>query len=104
MPQPLAQLMREIEEHVERPYSITDLCARTHVSRSRIFQLFEQYVGQSPISYIMSRRIKKAQNLLEYSDKTVTEIAYELGFSSSQHFATAFKRHSGVSPRQFRLA
>jgi AraC family transcriptional regulator len=41
---------------------------------------------------------------MEYSDKTVTEIAYELGFSSSQHFATAFKRHSGVSPRQFRLA
>jgi len=102
MPEPFARLLGAIEAQLERPYTIQELCDFAHVSRSRIFQLFDQFVGQSPISYIMSQRIKKAQQLLEYSDKKVTDIAFELGFSSSQHFATAFKRHTGVSPREFR--
>ncbi|MCA9999274.1 MAG: AraC family transcriptional regulator [Anaerolineales bacterium] len=84
------------------PLTIDDLCQQASLSRSRIFQLFEQHVGQSPISYINSRRIEKAKQMLRTSGKIVTDIGLELGYSSSQHFATAFKRITGLTPSDYR--
>ncbi|MCB0034122.1 MAG: helix-turn-helix transcriptional regulator [Anaerolineales bacterium] len=95
-------LLTYIETHLAEAITIDDLCHYSHLSRSRIFQLFDEYVGQSPVSHIMSLRIKRAQALLHQTDQSITDIAYELGFSSSQHFATAFKRHTGISPSAYR--
>lgn len=103
-PPQFADLLTYIETHLAEAITIEDLCAHSHLSRSRIFQLFDEYVAQSPISYAMSLRIKRAQILLQDSEQPITDIAFELGFSSSQHFATAFKRHTGVSPTTYRKA
>ena len=95
-------LLTYIEALLPGNITIEMLCARANLSRSRIFQLFHQYVGQSPVSYIMSMRIQRAEHQLRYSTLPITDIAFNLGFSSSQHFATVFKRHTGQTPSQFR--
>lgn len=82
--------------------SVDDLSAHVNMSRSRVFQLFNQYAGQSPLSYISLKRIERAQHLLHSSTLPITSIAHELGFASSQHFATTFKRFTGMTPRKYR--
>lgn len=95
-------LLQYIDSHLIEQLSIDDLCRMANLSRSRIFQLFDTHLGQSPISYITSLRVKQAQVRLKQSADTITDIALTLGFSSSQHFATVFRRYTGMSPRQFR--
>lgn len=65
-------------------------------------RVFKQYVGISPAQYQLQIRYLRARDLLLGSDMTITEIAYDLGFSSVNQFSTFFSQHSGVSPRQFR--
>lgn len=103
-PPRLAALLRFVGERLTAvpPLTIDDLCQQSSLSRSRVFQLFEQHLGQSPVSYINSQRIELAKEQLRGSEKPITEIGLELGYSSSQHFATAFKRITGLSPSAYR--
>lgn len=104
LPPPFEALMGFIEAGLTAvpPLTIDDLCQQSSLSRSRVFQLFEQHVGQSPISYINSQRIEKAKQWLQSSDKLITDIALELGYTTSQHFATVFKRITGLAPSEYR--
>ena len=63
---------------------------------------FTSKYGVSPKQYQVSARINEAKRMLANSALTITDIAMELGFSSSQHFATQFKHTEGTSPRIFR--
>ncbi len=104
LPPKFAQLLKIIETQVaeDQTISMESLGQLSGLSRSRLFQLFDQYIGQSPISYVRTLRIKRAQLLLQQPNLPITTIAAQLGFSSSQHFATVFKRITGVTPRAFR--
>lgn len=103
-PPHFGELLRYIDGRLAdpRPPSIDELCRHANLSRSRIFQLFNQHVGQSPISYVVSHKIEAAKKRLLQSDVSVTQLALESGFSTSQHFATVFKRITGTTPTQFR--
>ena len=103
-PQHFMQLLSYIDERLvaEELVSIQDLSEHVQLSRSRIFQLFDEYAGQSPISYMNSKRIEQAKQKLKQSDIPITQLAHEMGYSSSQHFATMFKRMTGMTPREFR--
>ena len=57
--------------------------------------------GMGPQAHLIERKLNLAANLLVKSGKSITEIAHQLNFSSSQHFATAFKRHYGISPKEW---
>ena len=103
-PEKLDALLGYIDNHLTTGITTEELCDYGNLSRSRVFQLFEQYIGQSPIAYIMTKRIELAKQMLAESADTITNIALDLGFSSSQHFATAFKRIEGISPRDYRSA
>ena len=101
-------LLDYIETHLadpaQRGVGVDDLCKHADLSRSRVFQLFNLYAGQSPISYITMRRIEHTKTLLRNTDAPITQIALDLGFSSSQHFATSFKRSTGLTPKEFRTS
>lgn len=64
-------------------------------------KLFKASTGETLHEYIEKRRIKKAVNLLLSTNKTLTQIAYECGFSSQSYFSYAFKRRMGISPRAY---
>ncbi|MDA3924809.1 MAG: AraC family transcriptional regulator [Kiritimatiellae bacterium] len=98
----LTAIMNEIESAPEKEHSIDQLARRVCMAPNHFITRFHELNGLPPRQYMLACRIKKAQYLLITSQKTVTLIAMELGFCSSQHFATLFKQHTGVTPIGFR--
>ena len=86
----------------EADYDLDDLLAETRLSQSSLAFKFKQIVGLPPHAFLLECRIRRAKELLERTNRTVLDIATELKFSSSQHFATRFKQEAGVSPLTWR--
>ncbi|MZQ82009.1 helix-turn-helix domain-containing protein [Paenibacillus sp. 5J-6] len=97
-------LLRRIEDESEWRPDVEELAGIVRVSPSHFFRTFQSYTGLPPMSYIERMRIKKACSLLAESTATITEIANRLGYASSQHFATVFKRIIGMTPVQWRMS
>lgn len=98
----VARAIARIEDQPTTRWSLHALAEASGVSRTRLQQLFERDIGISPVAYAMRLRLQRAQHLLRETDQPVTQIALELGFSSSQHFATTFRRQYGMSPTRYR--
>ena len=100
---PITTVQEFIDEHLlEEPLSLEALADMVNLSLSRFKTRFKHEVGVAPGGYIIMRKVEKAKELLGDRDRSITDIAFDLGFSSSQYFATAFKRYTGTTPRQFR--
>jgi AraC-like DNA-binding protein len=72
------------------------------VSASHLASLFRRELGVTIHRYLLGRRLEEARRLLRSSDVPITTIANDLGFSSGQHLATAFRKQYGRSPRDAR--
>lgn len=83
-------------------FSVENLAESLNVSRVQLYRKVKAIMGISVSDYISSIRLNKAKSLLETTKLSVSEIAYETGFSSPNYFSTAFKSHYGVSPGAFR--
>lgn len=83
------------------PLSIQEMADYVFMSVPAFKQKFKQQIGTPPFEYQMKRRIEESCSLIE-SGESVSKIAFELGFSSSQHFSTAFRKHMYVSPREWK--
>ena len=92
-----------IREHPQENYALKDLARRVHVSLSHFKRIFKAEIGLSPREYILQQKIDAAKRLLAESDAPVTHIALDLGFVSSQYFATVFRRITGITPTAYRL-
>ena len=69
---------------------------------SSVSKLFSQMNSMSVERFAILQRMEYAKELLSYDDKSISEISWELGFSSPAHFCAQFKKESGLSPRQFK--
>jgi AraC-like DNA-binding protein len=81
---------------------MADLVRHVGFSRARMFDLFKAQTGLTPNHYLQRLRIEKAQEELQSTKKSVTEIAHATGFSSAQYFSTVFIRYTGMSPSNYR--
>lgn len=88
--------------NIEGTITAGDLVAVSGISRAHFYELFVETFGTSPKDHILRAKIERATDLLRSSSISVTDIAHRLGFSSSQHFGTAFRRYLGMSPSAFR--
>lgn len=100
--QALGELLRVIDERIDEPLTVGDLAARAGLSVSRFKARFKQEIGIPPAEYVQRCKIAAAKKLLAERKATITEIAFRLGFSSSQYFATVFRRYTGESPRRWK--
>ena len=91
-----------LDHHPGEHWKLGELARLAGISPSRLSECFARELGVSPHQYLLRRRIESAKEALKQSDVSVTDLALELGFSSSQHFASTFKRMAGVSARAFR--
>ena len=91
-----------VQKHLFDRITVSDIARHLGFSANRTHTLFREQTGQSPNYYILSRRLKAAEKLLDRSPDSITHIALECGFSSSQYFARAFKKFNGVTPSEFR--
>ena len=73
-----------------------------HLERSTLSKKFKREMGFNISSYIMRRKLEEAKSMLNYSDKTVSEISEYLCFSSQSYFQNVFKRKYGMTQKDFR--
>ena len=98
----LKQAIEYINTHLGENLSLAAMAAALHISPYYFCRLFKQSTGMSPHRYLMQQRLDHAKQLLRLPELTVTRIAIECGFANQSHFAKYFRRHTGVSPTQFR--
>lgn len=78
------------------------LARGAHMSAGHLSRRFKQTYGESPYSYLMTRRIERAMALLRRGDLSVTEVCFEVGFSSPGTFSTRFAELVGMRPSAYR--
>jgi len=91
-------LVDRMRREPRKAFSMAEVAAELRCSPNTVRAHFRKYTGLSPQSFMMKCRIHKAQDLLREGRLSVTEIACELGFSSSQNFAIRFRQETGMSP------
>jgi len=64
--------------------------------------MFKQYTGIAPVQYQLDLKIRRAREMLVSTDRTIKEIAYDLGFQSIHYFSRLFKKKTGVAPSEIR--
>ena len=99
--------MRRIMDFVEKNISnadvnIGDMAEAAAVSRSGLQRKIKQMMGVTPLDFLREARIKRACQLLENSNKSISDIAYECGFSDPKYFSRSFKTSTGKSPSDYR--
>jgi len=98
----VGQLIRTLERDYTEPWTLEQLAERAHLSRSSLMRTFRKATGQAPIDYLISRRIEAAMRDLQQTQRSVTEVALDSGFSDSNYFARQFRRVCGCAPSDFR--
>jgi len=96
------QAMAYIHEHYFSSVSRQDIARHINISEDYLTFCFRQELGTTPIKYLQRYRINHAKSLLKDSQKTITEVALDVGFSDSGYFSRVFHRETGMSPDQFR--
>ena len=92
-----------MQEHVEENISLQDLSSRYNYSISRFSNLFKQKTGYAPIDYFLQMKMQKACQQLNFSNRSIKDIAFGLGFDDPYYFSKRFRTNSGMSPKQYRL-
>ena len=88
----------------ESPTPLRVLAERARVHPVHLTRAFRRCYGCTPGEYVRQRRIDRACNELATSDRSIAEIALDAGFASPSHFATTFRRLTGLTPRDYRAA
>lgn len=100
------ELMRRVRDRIDRDYAhpldVEALARGVHISAGHLSRLFRQAYGESPYSYLMTRRIERAMALLRRGDLSVTEVCFQVGFQSLGTFSTRFSELVGSSPSAYR--
>ena len=91
-----------IMSSLDEPIGLRDIASSIGMSQYHFARLFKAIEGVTPYQYVREQRIRKAKRLLQTSELSIAQIAYECGFSSQQHFTTAFKGRFNIPPGQWR--
>jgi len=98
--------LRRVRDRIDREYAqpldVEALARAEHVSAGHLSRQFRQAYGESPYSYLMTRRIERAMALLRRDDLSVTEVCFAVGCSSLGTFSTRFAELVGMPPSVYR--
>jgi len=99
-------LLRRVRDRIDREYAqpldVEALARGVNMSAGHLSRQFRQAYGESPYSYLMTRRIERAMALLRRGDLSVTEVCFEVGCASLGTFSTRFTELVGVPPSTYR--
>ncbi|WP_224402181.1 helix-turn-helix transcriptional regulator [Pseudonocardia sp. ICBG1034] len=98
----LRRVRDRIDREYARPLDVAELARAEHVSAGHLSRAFRRAYGESPYSYLMTRRIERAMALLRRGDLTVTEVCFAVGCSSLGTFSTRFTELVGMPPSAYK--
>jgi AraC-like DNA-binding protein len=91
-----------IADGYDGPIDLERIAAEAELSRFHFLRLFKNAFGETPHAYVTRCRLERAMELLARTDLPVTQVCFEVGFSSLGSFSAWFSRHVGRSPDRFR--
>ena len=99
--------LRRVRDRIDREYAqpldVEALARGAHMSAGHLSREFKLAYGESPYSYLMTRRIERAMSLLRRGDLSVTEVCFAVGCSSLGTFSTRFTELAGMPPSTYRI-
>jgi AraC-like DNA-binding protein len=100
------RLLRQVKDRIDREYAqpldVEALARGVHVSAGHLSRQFKLAFGESPYSYLMTRRIERAMNLLRRGDLSVTDVCFAVGCQSLGTFSTRFTELVGMPPSVYK--
>lgn len=100
----LRRLTDHVEAHLAERIGIASLARLCGLSERQFHRAFLATTGQTPLAFVIGRRIERARLLLATSDGTIALVAFRTGFANPTHFARAFSAVTGVTPSAYRQA
>jgi AraC-like DNA-binding protein len=101
-PKAFMQLEQKLRQDLSHQWTVEEMAAVIGIGTTLFNEKVKNYSGFSPINYLINIRISEAIKLLKNQDASITDIALDMGFYSSQHFSTTFKKLTGYTPSDLR--
>lgn len=98
----LQLMMQYIHQKFAYNISLSDIADQAKVSKSTALNLFQRYLGISPVTYLINYRLQEAAKLLASTEKKITVISKDTGFDSVDYFCKAFKKYYKLTPTEYR--
>jgi AraC-like DNA-binding protein len=100
----IAKALQIINTRWHEPWSVATLARNCGMCRSAFAEKFAHIMGQSPMKYLLEKRLQKAGQMLSENCISLKEISAKVGYGSEAAFSNAFKRWSGVAPGKYRAS
>lgn len=101
-PKTFMNLEQTLRQNLSHQWTVEEMAALVGLGTTLFNEKVKNYSGFSPINYLINIRISEAIKLLKRPEISLTDIALDTGFYSSQHFSTTFKKLTGYTPSEFR--
>ncbi len=98
----LADLLAWAQQRLDRPLTVTDMAREAHTSPRHLGRQFRAVVGQTPMQWLLTQRVRRAQELLEATDESIETVALATGMGTATTLRRQFKRIVGIPPAAYR--
>lgn len=98
----IKKVLKFIRENYSSVITLDDMAKVANLSPNYFSNYFKSITNSTPMNYLISYRIEKASTKLLSTDKSITNIAYDTGFSDLSYFIKLFKKHTGYTPSEYR--
>ena len=95
------QFLEFVRNNFEHNYPLKEIASRLHTTELKLNEQAKQHAGKTAQSVIYGLVISEAKRKLQYEEKSIKEIAFELGFKDPYYFSKFFKNHTDLSPTEF---
>jgi AraC-like DNA-binding protein len=96
------QFKKFLDEHFVQQFTVIDYAEKLSITQHHLNLISKEVAGKTATEIIRARVMLEAKRMLSFSDMTVTEIAYQLGYEENSYFSRVFKKETGLSPVEFR--
>jgi len=100
---PIKEVTEYIKQNLKENINLKSLSEKACMSTTSFYRFFKRELGMSPIEYILNEKIKCAKNLLKNPTLQINEVCYLAGFEDANYFIRLFKKHEGITPKQYQL-
>lgn len=98
------EIMEYLDTNYAEPITLESVAWKFHMSQSAFSHFFKQEVGMAPLKYLLCRRIGEAQTYLMNTNLSIGEVGSLVGYYDSSYFSALFRKHTGLTPSQYRNA